>query len=331
MRKVFGLIKYLLLLTVISNPSFAQTDMDAIMMEKKQLCLGPMYSYSSWKNYWEGSLKRNNENLGTVSAQSYSLMGAYGVTNKLNVLFSAPYITSKASAGTLHSMKGVQDLSLFVKWLPIEKKWGPGIFSFYTIGGVSFPLTNYVADFLPLAIGLRSKTATARVMVDYDINNWFATASATYVVRDNIKIDRTAYFTDHLILGNEVEMPDASNFNFRAGYRSSKLIAEAVLNKWTTLGGFDITRNNMPFPSNRMIATTLGANFKYTVTKKHNFFLVAGINTTLGGSEPTGNGDNIKSLSISSRNVGQATTYYGGIFYVISFKTKTLSAKPAKK
>jgi hypothetical protein len=297
----------------------AQTDLDAIMMGKGQLCIGPMYSYSSWKNYWEGGLKRNNLNLGTVSTQSFSLMGAYGISDKLNVLFSAPYIQTKASAGTLHGMKGVQDLNLFVKWMPIEKEIGPGTFSLYTIGGISVPLTNYVADFLPLSIGLRSKSASARLMLDYEMNNIFATVSGTYVARDNITIDRTSYYTDHLIASNEVEMPDASNINLRAGYRSGKLIAEAVVNKWTTLGGFDITRNNMPFPSNRMNATTAGVNFKYVVTKNHALSIVAGGNTTVSG-----------------RNVGQSTTYYGSLFYIVEFgqKSKTKSStktEPAKK
>jgi hypothetical protein len=310
------LLKYsmLTIITIMVNIlSYAQTDMDAIMMEKKQLCLGPMYSYSSWKNYWEGTLKRDNANLGTVSTQSFSLMGAYGINKKLNVLFGAPYIKTKASAGTLHGMKGIQDLSLFIKWMPIEKEIGPGTFSLYTIGGVSFPLTNYVADFLPMSIGLHSKTASARLMLDYQIGNIFATVSGTYVARDNIKIDRTAYYTTESHLTNEVEMPDASNFNFRAGYRSSKLIAEAVLNKWTTLGGFDITRNNMPFPSNKMTATVLGANFKYVVTKSHNLSIIGGGNSTIAG-----------------RNVGQSATFYGGLFYILDFNKK-VSSKASDK
>jgi Putative MetA-pathway of phenol degradation len=296
----------------------AQTDMDAIMMGKGQLCIGPAYSYSSWTNYWEGTLKRENLNIGKVSTQMYSLMGAYGVSDKLNILFNTPYVTTKASAGTLYGMKGVQDLSLYVKWMPIEKEIGKGTFSLYTIGGLSIPLTNYVADYLPLSIGMRSKTASARLMLDYQVGNIFVTASGTYVARDNINIDRTSYYTDHLILSNEVEMPDASNFNFRAGYRSDKLIAEAVVNKWTTLGGFDISRNNMPFPSNRMNATAAGVNVKYVVTKDHALSIVAGGNTTVSG-----------------RNVGQSTTYYGSIFYVVEFgkKSKSSSTKPepAKK
>lgn len=286
--------------------SYAQTDMDAIMMEKKQLCIGPMYNHSSWKNYWEGNFKRDNQNLGTVSTEAFSLMGAYGITGKLNLLFNAPYIKTTASAGTLHSMKGMQDLSLYIKWMPVEKQVGQGTFSVYTIGGVSLPLTNYVADFLPLSIGLHSKTASARLMLDYQVGKIFVTGSATYVLRDNIKIDRTAYYDTQLHLTNEVAMPDASNFNFRAGYRTSKLIAEAVVNKWTTLGGFDISKNNMPFPSNKMNATTIGANFKYVVTPNHNLSLVAGGNTTIAG-----------------RNVGQATTFYSSIFYILDFTRKT--------
>src|SRR5882724_7922917 len=111
----------------------AQTDIDAIMMEKNAFCVGPGYSYSSWKNYWEGKLKRDNENMGTVSTQMFSLMGTYGITKRLNVLFSAPYVKTKPSAGTLHSQKGIQDLSLFVKYVPLRKKIGDGIFTVFAI------------------------------------------------------------------------------------------------------------------------------------------------------------------------------------------------------
>ena len=316
-KSVRNILAVIVVLFVISfnNPVAAQTDIDAIMMEKNAFCVGPLYSYSSWKNYWEGTLKRENLNLGRVSTQMFGLMGNYGLTRKLNLLFSAPYVTTKASAGTLHGMKGIQDLNLFVKWRPIQKKIGYGRLSLFGIAGVSFPLSNYVADYLPLSIGLHSKTASARIMADYERGNFFVTGSATYVLRDNIRIDRTSYYTTEIHLTNEVEMPDGTNYNFRAGFRSHRLIAEAVVNKWTTLGGFDITRNNMPFPSNKMNATTVGANFKYVLPSLPQLSLVAGGNTTVAG-----------------RNMGQATTFYGSFFYVfdLSHKTKS-SAQPSKK
>jgi hypothetical protein len=287
----------------------AQTDIDAIMMEKNAFCVGPMYSYSSWKNYWEGTLKRDNQNLGKVSTQMFGLMGNYGVNRKLNLLFSVPYVTTKASAGTLHGMKGVQDLSLFVKWKAYQKRMGDGRFTIFGIGGLSVPLSDYTPDFLPLSIGLHSKTASARVMLDYEQRGFFVTGSATYVLRDNIRIDRTSYYTTELHSTNEVKMPDGANFNFRAGFRNNRVIAEAVLNNWTTLGGFDITRNNMPFPSNKMNATTVGANFKYVLPSIPQLSIVAGGNTTVAG-----------------RNIGQATTVYGSFFYVFNLGPKAKSS-----
>ena len=124
MKRLLNQNKFLILVLLCFklSPGAAQTDMDAIMMEKNAFCVGPMYSYSSWKNYWEGTLKRDNLNLGKVSTQMFGLMGNYGITRKLNVLFSVPYVKTKASAGTLHGMEGIQDLSLFVKWRPFKKR-----------------------------------------------------------------------------------------------------------------------------------------------------------------------------------------------------------------
>jgi hypothetical protein len=287
----------------------SQTDIDAIMMEKNAFCVGPMYSYSSWKEYWEGTLKRENLNLGRVSTQMASVMGNYGLSRKVNLLFSVPWVKTKASAGTLHGMDGIQDLSLFVKWKAMQKRMGDGRLTVFGIGGVSVPLTDYTPDFLPLSIGLHSKTASARVMVDYEQRGLFVTGSATYVLRDNIEIDRPSYFTTEMHNTNEVEMPDAGNFNFRAGFRNHRVIAEAIVNNWTTFGGFDITRNNMPFPSNRMNATTVGFNFKYVLPNLPQLSIVAGGSTTVAG-----------------RNVGKATGGYGSLFYVFDFSPKEKSS-----
>ena len=289
---------------------FAQTDIDAIMMEKNAFCAGPMYSYGSWKNYWEGTKKRDNENLGTVSTQMFGVMGNYGVSEKLNVLFNVPYVITKASAGQLKGMNGFQDLSLMVKYRPINKKIGYARLAVFGIAGVSTPMANYVADYLPLAIGLKSRTAMSRLMVDYYYNNkWFVTASGTYVFRDNIKLDRNSYYTTELILSDEVFMPNVTTFNIRAGWRTQYLIAEAVFNNITTQGGFDITKNNMPFPSNRMNASSLGANFKYVFKKADHLSLTGGAHQVIAG-----------------RNMGQSMSFNFGVFYVFDLSKKQKQA-----
>jgi hypothetical protein len=299
---------------MICSSLSAQTDMDAIMMSKNNFCTGFMYQSSQWDNYWEGTLKRTNENIGTVSTKMYGVMGNYGLSGKLNLLFGIPYVQTRASAGTLHGMKGLQDLSLFVKWMPIETQLGKGTFSLYGVGGISFPVDNYTPDFLPMSIGLHSTNLTLRGMVDYQVGNFFATASGTYVARSNIKIDRTSYYTTEIHATNEVAMPDASNLQLRTGYRSGRMIAEAILNNWTTLGGFDMTRNNMPFPSNKMNVTTAGINIKYNLAAVEGLSLIAGGNVTLAG-----------------RNMGQATSINAGVFYIFDFSKKVKKSTITEK
>ena len=305
LQKIF----FCLLLLVIVKPAAAQTDMDGLMMEKNFFCVGPTAGYSSWKNYWEGTLKRENLNLGKVSATNFTLMGNYGITQRLNVLFGLPYIKTKASAGNMAGQKGLQDLSLTVKYVAYQKHIAQGDLKAILIGGYSTPLSNYTADFLPLSIGLHSKNATLRIMADYQRNNWFATASYAYIARSNVTIDRYTYYTTEMHYTNEVKMPDASQLNFRVGYRSETWVLEALLNKWTTLGGFDIPRNGAPFVSNKMNATSVGLNVKYE-TPLNGLSVIANASTTVAG-----------------RNVGQSTGFNAGVFYIFDLSKKKKKEK----
>jgi hypothetical protein len=314
-RYIKQLVNILLLLLLLQPAGLkAQTDEDAIMMSKNNFCVGATFTYSSWKNYWEGAFKRDNLNLGTVSTKMYGLMGNYGITGKLNLLVSAPYIDTHASAGTLHGMKGIQDLTAWLKWLPLEKNLGNGVISIYALGGFSVPLSDYEPDFLPLSIGVHSKTLSGRLMADYQQKNFFATVWGTYTWRSNITIDESSYYTTQEILSNQVEMPNTSSFQFRTGYRSTFLIAEAVLSNMITLGGFDIRKNDMPFPSNRMNWTSLSVNLKWTIKKVPGLSLI-------------GNGGYV----LTGRNVGQSTTLSGGVFYILDFSHSQKTAAAGKK
>ncbi len=300
-------IKLLIYLFLGSSvPLSAQTDIDAIMMGKNLFCTGVMYSGSSWNEYWEGTLKRENLNLGTVSTNMIGPMGSLGISSKLNLIFNLPYVKTNASAGHLKGFKGLQDLSLWLKWKAVKKQIGKGTMSLFTIGGYSLPASDYVPDYLPLSVGLGSSNISLRGMADYQIGVWTATVSGTYVRRSNIEIDRPSYYTTEMHYSNKVFMPDAAQFNLRMGYRGKEWVLEAVADNWTTLGGFDITRNNMPFPSNKMNMTKMGLSMKYEPAYIKGLTLIGGANTTVAG-----------------RNVGKSTGIQAGLFYIFNFSEKT--------
>jgi hypothetical protein len=288
-----------------SKMASAQTDADALMIPKNFFCAGVMYGHSSWTDYWEGTFKRDNANIGKLTGNIYTIVGNYGIANNLDVLFSVPYITTNASAGTLKGQSGIQDLTLTLKWLAVKTQIGTGIFSIHAIVSGSIPLSNYEPDFLPVSIGLHTENAAIRGLVNYQVGRFFVAAAGQYVQRSDVSIDRNSYYTTHLIYSNRVDMPNTNNVLFSTGYRSLRFNAEAIFEQSTTLGGFDIRKNDMPFPSNTMNMTIAGALFKYS------FDAVSGLELTAGGN-----------YVLKGRNVGQTTTIFGGVLYVFDFSNK---------
>ncbi len=297
--KIFKHFLFIFLPITLSSYCLGQTNDDAFMMNKSQICLGGMFTYSSFDHYWEGTFKRNNLNLGTVTSRNYSFMGIYGITRNINFLWSIPYITTHSSAGTLHGMSGFQDLSLMLKFHAVNLKGSFGKIDLFGIGGITFPTNAYLADYLPLSIGVRSRTVPIRVLVDYQFRKIFFTGSYFYSFRENITLDRNSYYTTELHLTNQVAIPDVDGFTLRSGYRSPHLVVEAIFQNYTTLGGFDIRKNDNPFPSNRMNLNSLGMNIKYEFKKPLNGF------TLYGGAN----------YVLSGRNIGQMKTFDTGLFY----------------
>jgi hypothetical protein len=283
----------------------AQTDADGIMMGKNLYCLGIMGATSSWSNYWEGTLLRSNQNLGRVQTNMIGPMGSLGISKNLNLLFSLPYVSTKASAGQLKGFNGLQDLSLWAKYRAIRLKRNKSSFSIFTIAGISTPTTNYVKDYLPLSIGLGSNNLTLRGMLDYQYKNWFTTLSGSLVLRSNITLDRQAYYTTQMVYSNQVDMPNVYQYNYRAGFRNKELVAELVYDQWLTQGGFDITKNNMPFPSNKMNQSRIGFNGKYEPAKWKGLSLTSAVFMTTAG-----------------RNVGKSTAVQFGAFYILNVAKK---------
>ena len=83
----------------------AQPHMDGLMLAKRNLCGGIVVGQSQWNHYWEGTLYRNNENIGTFTSQMAMAMANYGISDKFNIIASAPYLKNQTSAGTLRGQQ----------------------------------------------------------------------------------------------------------------------------------------------------------------------------------------------------------------------------------
>jgi hypothetical protein len=285
----------------------AQTTNDGLMMPKNNFCTGFMGTYDKWTNYWEGTLKRENGNIGSITTQSVMWFGNYGVSDKLNILASVPFVKTNASQGTLTGLSGIQDLMVTAKYRLVQIAFDSSKFRVFGVLSGGIPLTNYTPDFLPLSIGMASKQATGRVIVNY-YSRWkfYVNSSLGYTFRSNVELDRPSYWTDgKMYFTNEVDMPNVLDFTFTLGYINRGLETKLTYMQQNTQGGGDIRRQDMPFVSNRMNYSKVEALAMYYLPKPKYFAIRGSYAYTVAG-----------------RNVGQSSTFMGGILYTFHFDKK---------
>jgi hypothetical protein len=304
---VRGLGHRLIFFAALSVSLHAQSIDDGVMMPKRTLFAGNVYSHDGWDHYWEGSLNRVNGNLGTVTTQTDTWFGDYGVTNRLNVIVQVPYVWTHASQGVLHDMQGFQDITFAAKYSFLDRPFTQyGSLRAIAVASGAIPLTSYNFDFEPLSIGTGSKRISGRLTLNYQTHpGWFVNGSAAYTFRGNVTLDRPYYFTENqLFLTNVVQMPNVFDYVASGGYHKRGVMAQVFFSQQRTQGGGDIRRQDMPFVSNRVNFSKVGALLMYPlpIPKLRNLTVQFSWAHVVDG-----------------RNVGESTTFTTGLLYTLRF------------
>ncbi len=243
----------------------AQTPTDAIMMSNGQICIAAIYGHDSWDEYWEGTLLRENGNIGTFIRQSIMPMVALGIGDRFNVIAALPYVFTKSSGGYLKGEKGFQDLGLWLKATALDAHTEPGHLTIHAVAGVAIPVSKYVEDYAPYSLGLGCADLSFRGIFQYKLHAGpYLRGQAGYHVRGNANIERDYYYTTHGVYSGVVDMPNAMTYGITLGswFLQDMFKVEAMYDGMNTLGGFDIRRQDAGFPSNKMIFTRIGGGFQ---------------------------------------------------------------------
>jgi hypothetical protein len=283
--------------------SHAQTLEDAEMLRSREIHATVMYGQDSWNEYWEGTRMRENGNIGTVTTSSVTTSVGYGVSSRLTVIASLPYVWTEASQGVLHGMKGRQDLTVMAKYRVLNPLiGGRARLKVLAVAGAGIPTSDYTPDFLPLSIGTQSRSVLARgAMHLQDRTGWFVDGYGERVWRSNVELDRDSYYTDgNLFETNEVSMPDVAKYRGTLGWQRGAWCIPVGVTMQRTLGGGDIRRQDMPFVSNRMNHTTGHVEVMYFLPG------VSGLRLDLGVAR-----------TIDGRNVGRSTMIMTGLTYAL--------------
>ena len=301
------IMKYHLLRRVLTGALFvmgvfltnanAQTPFDGIMIEKNSLCAAMTFTQDNWDHYWEGTLKRDNGNIGVAQRQTVAPMFSWGLTDRLNILGSINWVRTNATGGQMAGVSGLQDWSLWVKLKAFEhQRW-----SVFVVAGGSGPASNYLPDYMPLNLGLGSYEGSLRLIAKHDFDKGFFTrAFAAWHVRSHTTIERNYYYTTQGFYSDKVDMPNALTYGATVGkwLLDDALRLQLNVDGLHTTGGHDIRRQDAGFPSNKMIFVRAGADVRYYLppSQKLGIFVSA-------------------AQVLSGRNIGQSFLWTGGIMY----------------
>ena len=223
----------------------------------------------------------------SVTTNSVNIYGTYGITDKLDVVFNLPFITSTGNGdpavlsdlGFGNSRSGIQDLSAFAKY-EFSKKGNLSL-----QGGLGFttPLGDYKVDEglqSIIAIGNRATTLNGILIAHFkDERGFFITGQAGYSVRTT-------------------EVPNAILSELKVGVALERFYIAGQIGNQTSTGGVDILRPGFVglFPATKVNYTRVGGTI-YTPLDG-NFGLSVSGGAIVGG-----------------RNVGKSSYGSAGITY----------------
>jgi hypothetical protein len=315
MKRIIHIFIFIYLMLAALPGAEAQTPSDAIMMQKGQICFAALYAHESWDEYWEGTLKRSNGNIGTFTRQTFLPMFSLGISDRINVIAALPWVKTEASGGQMRGVSGLQDLGLWVKATALEKVSQSAMFTVHTTLGMTLPTNNYLEDYMPFSLGLGCPDFSARAILQYRLNSGpYLRGQAAYLVRGNAKIERDYYYTTHGVYSDEVDMPNAMSYGATLGswLFNNSLNADVTFDGLNTFGGHDIRRQDAGFPSNKMEFTRLGLNLHYYLP------FVPGLGIVAQGSQV-----------LTGRNFGEATVFTGGLTYQFGLWNNDVEADAA--
>lgn len=305
MKKYFRFLGLLCASLGILSIAHAQTPLDGLMMPKGEICIALQYDQGTWDRYWEGSTIRVNQNIGTFTRQMGLPMLVGGITDKVNVILSLPYVKTAASGGQLTGVQGIQDLGLSVKALLLEKSIGKGKLTGFSNLSFSTPASNYLADYMPFSLGFGANELGIRAIGKYELDKGpYFRASYAYLNRGTAQAERDYYYSNGSFYTATMDVPDAFQGQLTLGswLFNHKLRVEASLTTIRSASGDDIRTYCMPLPTNKVDFDRIEGFAQYYFKSNGGLGLIATYQQVISG-----------------RNMGQFSGYGLGITY--QFKT----------
>jgi hypothetical protein len=236
-------------------------------------------TFDSYDEFWVGIEDVSDPGVGEVERTSVSLYLAYGLSDDLDLIGNAAWVSSESDgAAGAPGEDDLQDFLLAAKWRAWHKPTGWGEMSLSLLPGIKLPLTDYEDNDIT-AHGDGQVDLRGRVVLHAQHTaGWYASFETGY---------------DHRNGAPEDEIP----MHLQAGMTFfERITVSPFVSRVESLGGNDIGDPGFTFPENEEDYTRAGIK-AYAKLGAH-MGITAGWHTTLDG-----------------RNTGDVTGFTVGLVY----------------
>jgi hypothetical protein len=178
-----------------------------------------------------------------------------GITDKVNVILSLPYVKIGASGGQMAGVQGIQDFGISVKALFLEKTIGKGKLTGFSNLSFSTPASTYLSDYMPFSLGFGANELGIRAIGKYELDKGpYFRASYSYLNRGITEAERDFYYADGAYYTSKMDVPNAffGQVTLGSWMFKKKLRVEASLTTLQSTSGDDIRVYSMPQPTNKV-------------------------------------------------------------------------------
>jgi hypothetical protein len=151
------------LLVAMVGPLLAQGPIGGFPVPRGEITLAPTYSIEHYENYFgaEGALEDRD-----VETTSYSMFLEAGLNDQTALVATLPYLMTNDRPGSL------QDASVWIKYMNLDKRQKKGAHRVFTAVGLSFPVGNYETTGIA-ALGQRATVFQGRLVYQYQFDGGF--------------------------------------------------------------------------------------------------------------------------------------------------------------
>jgi len=266
----------ILVFVTLSPAALPAMDLNGFFPPRGETQLAISYTTESWDHFWRGTEKVSTPpGLGSADIHTVSLWVRHGITDRLALVGTLPYVDAESDGVPGFDEASIQDLSLVAKYRLALFERSSGARHVLVVGaGFRAAVGDYEAN-LPLDVGDGTTDALFRFVYQFERGRFFFSQQ----------------------VGLDVRSEDAPNnfpFSTEIGYTTGKVTWIGSL--WTLRadGGTDIGDPGFTFPSNQEEYQRYGLRLYTKMTQR--------LGLSVGGF-----------ATLDGRNSADTTGYYVGL------------------